>query len=482
MWFKDEFLRLLGNETIYNLSKNTGIERTKLQRIKSGKRQPNKEDIEKIARALFLSAEEKQALYRAYEIDLIGVDRYKCRVLSMKFLNDITAICEKKSSPRVQNNLNSSFEIHGEVVVTRSTSESIKLITALVAAEISAGSEICIFTDSYDELIFNALSSLLGSNETCPNVKHLIALRPIDETHESYLHNMNVITGIYPIVINNCNYYPNYIYSSHDSSCFLPYYIITDNYSVNFSRSLSEAVIIRNPELVNTNRKIFMGRWQNSYSFIYEIRDIFAYIDYYMNNLNNFKDEPVYSLESEPCLAFFITENLILKYIKRDFPDCDIIINRAKSYFTGQEDLAVKKVFFQERGLDSFIQTGQIKEIPEMLCRPFSINDRIAILRKMIAAAKAKKKYFPMMIKPEAMYFHENIRFYGTGCMEDIFILLRDDMDGFSSILALNDSGLSIPFFDFVKSLEGSESVYTVDETIQIIQNKLDSLIAKLNI
>ena len=69
MWFKDEFLRLLGNETIYNLSKNTGIERTKLQRIKSGKRQPNKEDIEKIARALFLSAEEKQALYRAYEID-----------------------------------------------------------------------------------------------------------------------------------------------------------------------------------------------------------------------------------------------------------------------------------------------------------------------------------------------------------------------------------------------------------------------------
>lgn len=53
MWFKDEFLRLLGNETIYNLSKNTGIERTKLQRIKSGKRQPNKEDIEKIARALF---------------------------------------------------------------------------------------------------------------------------------------------------------------------------------------------------------------------------------------------------------------------------------------------------------------------------------------------------------------------------------------------------------------------------------------------
>lgn len=484
MAFKDEFAKLLGDGTIYNLSKNTGIERTKLHRIKSGTRQPSKEDIEKISRALCLTHEEKNRLYRAYEIDQIGAERFHCRELSMQFMNDITAICESRSYLKVEKKLNNSFEMHGEVVLTHGITETKATISALVLSEISAGSEINIYTDSQDELIFNELSVLIGSNEYLPEVKHLIAIKPIGDNYEPYFDIMNVIKGIYPVFINNPNYLPNYIYYSLDNPSFLPYYIITQNYSVNFGHNLAEAVIISNKELVRAHRRMFADKWNSSYSFLYEIKDIFGYTEYYLkilSNLYKLKADTVYSLEADPCLTFFVTEEIIGKYIKRNYENCDLVISRGSAYFTGQENLGVKKVIFRERGLDTFIKTGRIKEIPEITCTPFSVDDRIKILNRLITTAKAKEKYFPIMIKDDMLHFHENIRFYGTGCMEDMFILLRDNMDGFSSILTLNDSGMSIPFFDFVKSLENSEYVYTVDETIQIVQSKLDALIEKAN-
>lgn len=484
MAFKDEFIKLLGNETIYNLSKNTGIERTKLHRIKSGARQPSKEDIAKISRGLCLTREEISRLTKAYEIDQIGVERFKCRELSFQFINDITAICESRSYQKVESKSNNSFEMHGELVLTHGITETKATISALVLSEISAGSEIYIYTDSQDKLVFNELSAIIGSGEYSPEVKHLIAIKPIGDSYEPYFDNMNVIKGIYPVFINNSNYRPNYIYSMLDESPFLSYYIITNNYSVNFGQDLSEAVIIRNKELVQAHRRMLISRWQSSYSFMHEIKDIYGYTEYYLNILTNLyrsSTDTAYSLEADPCLTFFVTEDIIGKYIKRDYKDCDIVISKGSRYFTGQENLGVKKVFFCERGLDAFIKTGRIKEIPELTCLPFSIEDRIVVLRKLITAAKAKKKYFPMMIKDDMLHFHENIRFYGIGCMEDMFILFRDNMDGFSSILTLNDSGMSIPFFDFVKSLENSEYVYTVDETIQIVQSKLDALIEETN-
>ena len=54
MSFCEKFQRAVGDTTIYRLSKITGIERTKLQRIKSGQKLPTMEELELICASLFL--------------------------------------------------------------------------------------------------------------------------------------------------------------------------------------------------------------------------------------------------------------------------------------------------------------------------------------------------------------------------------------------------------------------------------------------
>lgn len=77
MSFCEKFQRAVGDTTIYRLSKITGIERTKLQRIKSGQKLPTMEELELICASLCLSPEEKFNLTKEYEIAIIGEDRYK---------------------------------------------------------------------------------------------------------------------------------------------------------------------------------------------------------------------------------------------------------------------------------------------------------------------------------------------------------------------------------------------------------------------
>ena len=68
MSFCEKFQRAVGDTTIYRLSKITGIERTKLQRIKSGQKLPTMEELELICASLCLSPEEKFNLTKEYEI------------------------------------------------------------------------------------------------------------------------------------------------------------------------------------------------------------------------------------------------------------------------------------------------------------------------------------------------------------------------------------------------------------------------------
>lgn len=474
--FKDEFLRYLKNETIYNISKNSGVERTKLQRIKSGERLPSKSDVEKIAKALCLTNVEKASLLKALEINLIGEEKYRSRLLSIEFLENISDIYSRRNK-KIFVGGNNSFSMEKEVIVTRGGYETKKTLLAILSSEICAENDISILSSGSDDVIFEEMQMLMGEKNKV-NIRHLLQIKPIDDTSETYFQNMNIIANVYQVFLSSRNYVPNYIYSSLDNDAFLPYYLITPNYSVNFSHDYTSAVIVKDKSVIDCHLSHFNQLWSDSYSFIRKIDNIFDYLNTYMRSGAGFlsASQTIYTLESEPCLTFFITEDLLKKYLLNDYHGSEIVIQKASEFFGLQKNLPPKKVFFLEEGLDRFIETGRIKEIPKFAYLPIEKNDRKLILKNVVKVAKENEIYFPMMIKPGKLRFSENVRFYGIGCMEDVFFLLSDDKDEFSSLLTLGESRLSIPFFEFVQSLENSEYVYTVDETIKIIESKIESL------
>ena len=110
-----EFHKLLArfinekNTTIYTLAKNTGIERSYIQKMKSGARVPaEKSTILKLAKGLMLTANESAELIEAYSIAKMGEGKYFQRVFVQNIISSFTDIQAKNSlilECNTQNNL-----------------------------------------------------------------------------------------------------------------------------------------------------------------------------------------------------------------------------------------------------------------------------------------------------------------------------------------------------------------------------------------
>ena len=81
------------NTTIYTLAKNTGIERSYIQKMKSGARIPGeKSTILKLAKGLMLTANESAQLVQAYSIAKMGEGKYYQRMFVQNIISSFAKI------------------------------------------------------------------------------------------------------------------------------------------------------------------------------------------------------------------------------------------------------------------------------------------------------------------------------------------------------------------------------------------------------
>ena len=67
------------NITIYTLAKTTGIDRRAIYRLKDGTKKPTFEEFSKIVKALSITKETADRLWRAYEISSVGEEKFYSR-------------------------------------------------------------------------------------------------------------------------------------------------------------------------------------------------------------------------------------------------------------------------------------------------------------------------------------------------------------------------------------------------------------------
>ncbi len=472
MGFKDEFVEIIKNTTVYNLSKITGVERTKLQRIKKGERLPNDEELEKICGALSLTEDKRNKLINARRIELIGEDRYNSRRLSMRFIADISEIFRNTRTEDAALDDKYGDVPDGKVVVRDGKESSAELISSALYSELRRGSGIKIYSDALDTSLFDLIARVLGRARG--RIEHLITFIPSNGVYEPYCRNITAIKKIYSLFLDNKEYCPRYMYSPVGSQALFPYSIITDRYYIIMSEGIDNAILISDSGVANCVREFFAQRWSGSRQFIQNAESIVDYIKLYHHGdlIETKENTVVYSLEPEPALTAFLTKGMVENVLNSDYRDAEAILGRIFNSLFSRYFKAKKKIIFSEAGIDGFLQTGIISELPEGICKPFKPNDRRRIMNRLITAAKERKNFFPMLAKPDKLKFGENIRFYGGEDGSGVFLLLAREKTSMS-LMALNESGLSAPFCDFMQSLEENDCVYTVDETIAILENKM---------
>lgn len=227
MSFCEKFQRAVGDTTIYRLSKITGIERTKLQRIKSGQKLPTMEELELICASLCLSPEEKFNLTKEYEIAIIGEDRYKSRICTANFIENLYNIFEVKHCP-IERSFKISLNIEYPAVI-KGESDTYNAIETIMRQEAVENNTIYMYDDIFEDKspINNLLKSI--TDIAGLSVCHIFGLKPYDDSYDNYYSNINMINKIYPIFLSKTDYRAYYYYDKTTNSSVLPYFIVTDN-------------------------------------------------------------------------------------------------------------------------------------------------------------------------------------------------------------------------------------------------------------
>lgn len=474
MSFKDEFIKILGDTSIYSLYKTTGIERTKLQRIKNGQRLPSNEDIEKISRALSLTAFEKKRLYQELEIETIGEDKYKSRSCTKQFLEDLFYVFQNSTDSKINFISNNSITLKDETITVNGLLETQKLVNWIVKGEASIENDIFILTNDEDNPILNAIYYDLSNN---PKIKlrHVFALKPHNECYNSYYSNIKFITTIYPIFLSQTDYTAYYYYSNPTDDFLFSSYIITNNISVSISYDFKSAVITKNKDVIAVHKRLCELKKKQSYPLIVKINSADDYVDYYVKRGRKLSKSgnKLVTLEHEPCILPFVSNELIQKYIRKDVLNRDEIYEKASIIFSFYQNYDVKISIFTEDGLKNFLNTGRISEIPDCLYSPVSVEDRILILKSACEFAKASEKIEFYLIDEKKMRIPYNLRYCGMGQLDDFFILVSKN-DNDNAVFQLNECGFSKPFFDFASSLIDTDLVFSSEQSIEFIENIIE--------
>lgn len=112
----------------------------------------------------------------------------------------------------------------------------------------------------------------------------------------------------------------------------------------------------------------------------------------------------------------------------------------------------LKTSIFTERGLDNFLMTGRITEIPEIAYNPIPPKYRIKILNELCKSAINLKQSSLHLIREDKLHLPKNLRYCGTGQINDFFLLLSDEKTA-TLFLNLMNVDLQNPFMILQRAL-----------------------------
>lgn len=463
---------------VYRLSVSSSLERTKLQRMVTGKRLPDIDFVKQFCRELRISAPEKKYLMELYQIEDIGEDVYKKRQCIRKLLQrlaDLEAIGNDNiSSLYTVASTPPRYFFNNLVDYICDTELNIRTV---LEKEFSSpiGDSSYIYTNFPvdNDWFFHQLQLLHNKypNANSP-IHHLINFQMnIDLS----THNLTVLSTLLPLALSEeLDYTPWYYYSkireSDFSQLLFPYFFVTPDYVLEISGDLRHSVLHTEKDKISIYKKEFEKIQKLSNPLIMRYATPEAAFEYYTQNIPSVSNdvEELYSLEYQPCFSEMMNEKLLFELLQKNtcyahmFPALLNLI----TMFTDSKICGV----YTQIGLDSFCQTGKLSGQLGSFLSPFTVTERISALSNFLD--RDKLHYHHMVSDAIQLPSHICFEIYGT---KSIHIIKIDDNLKIS-LFVINESSICEAFLDFASSLKNSEYTLSEEKSDQVLQSTINKL------
>ncbi|MGF7145663.1 hypothetical protein HNQ56_004106 [Anaerotaenia torta] len=469
------------NIPIHFLSKSSGMERTSLQHMLTGKYVPaNVEAVEKVINAMTLSPMQREELLHLYHIARIGEDVYRRHQYIKTILESVNTL-NQPAVPIYNTSYNHVFPFSSAANAITGIHNVNSVIKAVLEAECSANSGFIKFIIQPEYSFLLDLLLTIGNGNPALPIEHVFCMHQDTDAAPDQLYNLQCLKQIFPLMLSGCNYNPAVYYDNVDShinnTSVFPYLILTSDKVVCISYDLSYATLYLDPAVHSLYQTQFTHLQHLCRAIVTKIEDpmsLFLQLaDYEQKNLKRNAPSFAYSLFTQPCFLYCADRYLYDKYMypmpgKNEI--VDLYAARSTLYFDAIKNGYVYTSYFTLEGLDEFWRTGRINELPDDFYSPLEPDDRLLLIERIIDLA-AGSPFQTIAINLDQMDVPSN--FIMSALVENMLIFFYvHPQKGFMHFV-FNELSIIKSFSSFISYLKNSEMVIPAEETLQLLREKL---------
>lgn len=462
-------------QTIYMVAQSSGVNRTLIHRMTTGARIPSKkETVALIAKSLLLSPADTNDLLEAYEMSKRGESAYR----QLQLVKQLLINCARPSlsnlgvtPPRNFCSLNDfDIQIESSPKLISQRSQINQIIRLLLDQELQKpDGHVCLISQPDYTYLYDTLAAMTTIAPTA-KIQNIICFDRSNENNDCY--NLYCLEKLVPTLLANPSFealcYYDHVNTLFNEWSLLPYMLLTSNYALCFSDDTNQAMLYNDKNVIRFMRQHFNKKLSCTNPICYSIKTSF---DTYMNSLlvTEAKEPPeAYTLLYQPCLMPFINLDIIVKYVNTEICTPEMIQHMAAHIANIHHPDAKIHTAFTQEGLELFMETGRITEVPSQFYQSLDMNSRKEVLHNMMQAIEAGS-LIPRIIDTTRFDMPMSLSVDALSPNQIIIYLNHDADNAFS--LIINEPSLMHAFYEFLVYIQTSRLVYSKDETITILKN-----------
>ena len=481
--FSDTLTRYIEHKNIkvFSLAKYCNLDRSTMYKILNGKRNPPSSEVfEKMTQFMHLTPIEYNFLKETLEITQVGPDTYYTRKSVENF------ICQFPDQPATDIT-GSSFS--PDPVSEQCQTDCISLVSQqhidyyvhqmILSESVHADGKIAMFIQPDYKFLFSLLASLHASASL--KIDHIFCVgTEYAFTKDHQLINLKYLREIFPLYMAGLNYSLWYYYDRIQSHYYnfnlFPCMILTSDAAIMCTADYQTGFYYTNPECVTTLWTLFKNN-QDKCSILF--KPVSMSPENHLMLFDSIDDSTIEAekhitgIQPEACLTPFITKDILLDRFNHDLPQSDYMITSLAAIFAKNKTRISHdnfRIYFTERGALHFAETGLIEEFPDEFYHPFTISQRIYLLKEIQMCCE---KDFYRILREPLRQLPENLHL----CVrENDCELTYNTNNGKTVFLIICENQLFEIFNDYLSNMDES-NYYTPQEAIAILQRIIDKLI-----
>lgn len=469
-------------EKVASLGKYCGVDRSTMYQYMNGKRNvpSSMELVNKIAGFFHLTPIEYEKLKEAYFITKTGEDVYYRRKSVENFIKnfpDPLFEASKSGESEKTDILTGKKRKIQNAAISTQVELNQYLHQILLEEALKEEGKIALFLPADYGFLFDLLASLKPIKTL--EIRHILCMSSTGQRNEeNELYSLEYLKMLLPMYVGNLDYQPYYFYDDINSHFYnlngMPCLILTSEYAITCTSDYQMGILYESSDVISMFWNLFAS-YQDHCQKLFEVVKMIPGNDQIFQEVIT-TESPCYVLQPEPCLTPFITEEILRNVLSPKLPDHENMIPLILELFSRPRevlDVSDTCISFTQKGLEHFVNTGKVKEIPDVFYEPFSPENRVKIMEAMLPYCQ-KGVYRILNIHNHLTHGEIPVNFHL--CVNgNLGYFLFTNISGENVRLIIREQSILEAFQDYLENLE-DKYFLSEEETTALVENEIKKL------